>query len=317
MEEFPKPSSSCLGLTISQAKAEPPNEALFLVLPYLSVGELLALSQVCISLRDAVNEDVLPWRNFLVRPPLSSNLSDQILVRLASKANGGLTTLGLINCTKITDYGLQRVVEENPFINKLYLPSCTGITPEGLIRAVKMLCQGSHSLSTLRINGIHTLQKEHIDMLKLSLKRTLPLEPMYYHERKNLSAFRNRTEEETERNMDLEICPGCSEVRMVYDCARETCKRRDLNLGRCKACIFCIPRCENCGKCLGYDGTEETACADLVCCECWLKLPKCNFCNKPYCKQHTDWWCSFSESGLICRICDEESHEYMLSSDVL
>ncbi|XP_054809830.1 F-box protein SKIP28-like [Prosopis cineraria] len=309
MEEASKLSSSsssysCLGLTISQEKAEPPHEALFHVLPYLSVGELLAMSQVCISLRDAVNKDVLPWRNFLVQPPLSSNLSDQILLRLASKANGGLRTLALVNCTKISDYGLQRVVEENPFINKLYLPSCTGITPEGLVKAVKMLSQGSNSLSTLRINGIHNLKKEHIDMLVLSLKRNLPWEPIFYHERGNFLAFKNREEEETRRIIDLEICPMCCEVRMVYDCPRETCKKREVNLARCKACKFCIPRCENCGECLGYEETEETACADVVCCECWLKLPKCNFCNKPYCKQHIDWWCNFSESGLICRVCD-------------
>ncbi|KAI9082131.1 hypothetical protein K1719_035871 [Acacia pycnantha] len=306
MEESSQPSD-----------AEPPHEALFLVLPYLPVRELLDMSQVCISLRDAVNKDVLAWRNFLVQPPLNFNLSDQILLTLASKANGGLTTLALINCTKVTDYGLQRVVEQNPLINKLYLPSCTGITPEGLVSAVEMLCQGSHTLSTLRINGIHNLKKEHIDMLMLSLKRNLPLEPIYYHERENLSSFNIREEEETGRIIDLEICPRCSEVRMVYDCPRVACKNTELNCRRCKACKFCTPRCENCGECLGYEETEETACSDVVCSECWLKLPKCNFCNKPYCKRHTDWWSSFSESGLICRVCDDEYHEYMSTSDVL
>ena len=101
------------------SKADFPHEALFLVLPYLHVGELVAMSQVCTSIRDAVNKDVLAWRNFIVQPPLNLNLSDQILIRLASKANGGITTLALNNCTKITDYGLQRVVEENTFINKV------------------------------------------------------------------------------------------------------------------------------------------------------------------------------------------------------
>lgn len=108
MEESSQPSDG-----------ELPHEALFLVLPYLAVKELLDVSQVCISLRDAANKDVLAWRNFLVQPPLNFNLSDQSLLTLASKANGGLTSLALINCTKVTDYGLQRVVEQNPLINKV------------------------------------------------------------------------------------------------------------------------------------------------------------------------------------------------------
>lgn len=98
---------------------EPPHEALFLVLPYLPVRELLAMSEVCISLRDAVRNDVLPWLNLIVQSPLSSKLSDEILIKLASKANGRLTTLALFNCTNITDYGLQRVVQQNPFIHKV------------------------------------------------------------------------------------------------------------------------------------------------------------------------------------------------------
>lgn len=105
----------------SNPKAEPPHEALFLVLPYLPVRELLSMSEVCVSLRDAINKDVLPWLNFIVQTPLNSRLSDDVLIRLASTANGGLRTLALINCIKITDYGLLQVIQENPFINKVWI----------------------------------------------------------------------------------------------------------------------------------------------------------------------------------------------------
>lgn len=61
---------------------------------------------------------------------------------------------------------------------------------------------------------------------------------------------------------------------------------------------------------------EEGACGDVLCLECWLKLPKCNFCNKPYCKQHTNWWCTSSDSSFLCKVCDENSHGYTYN-DVL
>lgn len=108
-------SSSCL----EQAQAEAPHEALLLVLAYLPVYELLLISQVCTSLRDAVNNDVLPWLNLVVDRPLSSRLTDDILIKITSKANGSLKTLALINCVHITDQGLQRVIEQNHLIDKV------------------------------------------------------------------------------------------------------------------------------------------------------------------------------------------------------
>ncbi|KAJ1437891.1 Leucine-rich repeat domain superfamily [Sesbania bispinosa] len=321
MEECSKASSS-QSVTVEKAEAEqgPPHEAMFLVLPYLPVYEVLSMSQVCTSLRDAVNNDVLPWLNVIVERPLSSRLSDDILMKITSKANGRLKTLALMNCTHITDEGLQRVVEQNPLINKLHIPACTGITPDGVLRAVKTLCQRSNCLSTLSINGIYNLQKEHLDMLVLNLRRNLPLEnqqiqqPLYYHERGSFSVFKH---EDNQRIIDLEICPKCFEVRMVYDCPRRDCKRRERPQAQCRGCNFCIPRCENCGGCIGSDDeVEESACGDISCLECWLQLPKCNFCNKPYCKQHTNWWCIASDSLFLCKVCDENSHGYTYT-DVL
>lgn len=97
------------------AVAGPPHEALFVVLTYLTLYELLIMSEVCKSLRHAIENDVLQW--LVVERPLNWRLSDEILVKLSLKMKGKLTALGLINCMKITDSALLHVVQNNPLIN--------------------------------------------------------------------------------------------------------------------------------------------------------------------------------------------------------
>ena len=105
----------------TEQEVEPgsPHEALFLVIAYLPLFELLATSEVCVSLRDAVQKDVLPWLKIIVERPLSLRLSDEILMKITSKATGRLKTLVLMNCEKITDDGLQQIIRKNPRINKV------------------------------------------------------------------------------------------------------------------------------------------------------------------------------------------------------
>lgn len=102
-----------------QAEPGPPHEALFFVLAYLPVYELINMSEVCMSFRDAVNKDVLPWLDIIIDRPLSSRLSNEILWEITTKANGRLRALVLRNCQKLTNDGLQRVAEKNPFITKV------------------------------------------------------------------------------------------------------------------------------------------------------------------------------------------------------
>lgn len=320
MEESCKASSSETSTTVEEAEQEgPPHEAMFLVIAYLRVYEVLTMSRVCTSLRYAVNNDVLLWLKIIVETPLNSRLSDDTLLKITSKANGRLQTLALMNCIHITDHGLQRVVEQNLFIEELHIPACTGITPEGVLTAVKTLCQRANCLTTLSLNGIYNLQNDHLDVLTSNLRKNLPLEdeptqqPIYYHKRGSVSAFKHN---ENQKIIDLEKCPKCFEVRMVYDCPKVDCNRKEPRQAQCRGCIFCIPRCENCGGCVGSEELEEVACGDFLCLECWLLLPKCNFCNKPYCKQHTNWWRTSSESSFLCRVCDENSHGYTYT-DVL
>ena len=93
-----------------------PHEALSLVLGYLPLYELLSMNQVCKSFTDAINNDVLIWLDIIVKRRLSLRLTDETLIKIASKADGRLRILALPNCVRITDAGLMRVVNENPHI---------------------------------------------------------------------------------------------------------------------------------------------------------------------------------------------------------
>lgn len=102
-----------------EEKAGPPHEALFFVLPYLPAFELVSMSEICRSLRDAVINDPLPWLTITVQRPLDMRLSDEVLMKLASKANAGLRSLALYSCHNVTDDGLHRVISENPLVHKV------------------------------------------------------------------------------------------------------------------------------------------------------------------------------------------------------
>lgn len=102
-----------------EAEAGQPHEALFLVLPYLPLNELLTTAEVCTSLRDAVREDILLYLDLIVQYPLSRKLSDDILLNLTSKAGGRLRIMSLTDCFRITDHGLLRVIEENRLIEQV------------------------------------------------------------------------------------------------------------------------------------------------------------------------------------------------------
>nr|XP_043624349.1 F-box protein SKIP28 [Erigeron canadensis] len=258
-----------------------PHESLYLVLAYLPLFELLAMTQVCRSFKDALNNDILPWLNIVVDENVQkSRVSNEILMKITSKAMGRLKSLILINCVKITDDGLQNVVTNNPGIDKLHVPQCTSLTPEGIIRAVTTLSQHNTTLKTLMINGISKVTKEHLQTLHSLLRSD------------NYSSI------------DVEICPKCDEVRMVHDCPLETCERKRTT-GSCRGCKFCVLRCEECRKCVGVDDEEsEAACEDMLCEDCWIHLPKCCYCNKPYCTKHTHKQCVIpGSSGFVCEAC--------------
>ncbi|CAH2045870.1 unnamed protein product [Thlaspi arvense] len=240
------------------------HEVLLIVLPYLhSLFELLSMTRVSRSFRDAIRDETALWTNVVVEPPLSSRLTDETLWDITSKSAGKLKTLVLRQCLRVTDKGLRRVVDANPLIRKIIVPGCTELTPEGIMGCVESLTKNNHNVETLHINGVHGFTKHHLS----SLSNYLPQKGA----------------------IDVEVCPKCEEVMMIPDCSRRSCNHKQTSERKCRGCRFCVPRCVECSVCLGPDTEiQEAACGgDVLCLECWLVLPKCRFCNKPYCTSHS------------------------------
>ncbi|KAK4762309.1 hypothetical protein SAY87_012874 [Trapa incisa] len=326
-----------------EVEAGQPHEALFLVLPYLPLYELLATAQVCKSLRYAVHMDVLLYLDLAVQQPLSRRLSDDILIKFTRKAGGRLRALSLSGCFRITDDGLLRVVQENPLMEQLYLPDCTSLTPQGVENAVKILTSSdSNNLKRLKINGIYNLAKEHIQTLKSYLDQKnrgtttsksrgeVPLTeaaPIFFHDHANTIPMGGwqycRSEVPSSNSIDVEVCPKCHQVRMVFDCPRQEVTCRE-----CRGCIFCIPRCADCGICLQdavaassseEEETEEAVCGDFLCFACWVRgKPKCRYCNRPYCRRHwkqqsTDLL--HTSDGFLCGLCKYSEYKLLMGAD--
>ncbi|XP_010271290.1 PREDICTED: F-box protein SKIP28 isoform X2 [Nelumbo nucifera] len=283
-----------------------PHEALFLVLPYLHLFQLLVMKKVCRSIRDVINGDVLLWLDIVVEPPLSLRVSDNILVMITSNAHGRLRTLALINCVRITDEALQRVIENNPRINKLYIPGCTSLTADGIVRAVKKLTEHNHDLKRLRLHGVYGITRQHIE----TLYSCLNISQLQQEQQKQHSTFRDYRcfsplrHESTTSPIDVEVCPRCKDIRLVFDCPRESCNRTEPLSSECRGCFFCIPRCVECGGCIDLTEMGHTICIDFLCLDCWIPLPKCNMCNKAYCSLHADQQRNPGDvTGFICEAC--------------
>lgn len=270
-----------------------PHEALFHALAYFSLPELLAIRIVCRSLRDAVDGDVLLWRDVTVEPPLGRKLTDHALLKIAARADGRLESLALIDCTSITDSGLSGVADFNPCITKLYVPGCAGLTPSGILRVAKRLT----NLKQLKLYGLLNIEKEHLDSLK-SLLHVNPQRPSVFYNVRSSQFGKDNCP------IDVDICPKCKDARLVFDCPRERCQKMKDRLLPCSGCFFCIARCEECGGCIDLEELEGTVCLHLLCSECWLQLPKCLLCNLPSCSRHSHLQSGCSNSaGFTCDRC--------------
>lgn len=101
------------------AEGGAPHDALFFVLGYLGVRDLLSVERVCRSLCDAVRGDPLLWRTVQIDQPLNGRITDDTLVKLTNRAQGTLECLILLNCLRITDNGLGGVVQSNSKLMKV------------------------------------------------------------------------------------------------------------------------------------------------------------------------------------------------------
>lgn len=162
---------------------------------------------------------------------------------------------------------------------------------------------GLSSLKQLRVRNMDGFTKEHLGNLQKMVgvrteDQSSSRRPQYYHLKHHASFH------DDDRAIDVEECPKCTNVRLVYDCTRERCQqRKGLNFQDCRACILCIVRCEACGGCITDNDYEETFSLDVLCSCCWLGLPKCAECNRPACGSHADHFIRTPETTFVCGEC--------------
>ncbi|KAK9276259.1 hypothetical protein L1049_005790 [Liquidambar formosana] len=252
-----------------------PHTALLFALGYLGVRDLLAAEGACRSLRSTVRSDPLLWRSIHIDQPLNEKISDDILLQLASRAQGNLQCLSLMDCQRITDDGLKRVLDSNPRLTKLSVPGCTRLSIEGVVTILKAFrSTGNQGIKHLRIGGLYGVQHRHFEELKFlvgtdSHMPQIGRKPHFYHRGNFYLSC------DDDRAIDIEMCPRCQNLRLVYDCPAEGCQGKEHADQVCRACTLCIARCVQCGRCINDGEYEETFCLEFLCSDCWKQLPKC------------------------------------------
>ncbi|KAI5075053.1 hypothetical protein GOP47_0011014 [Adiantum capillus-veneris] len=265
---------------------DPVPEGLLYTLAYMNLHDLLKMEQVCRYLRNRIKNDVLLWQRLHIELPMSNSLTDEVFLELASRSRGQLQCLSLVDCTRVTEAALEEIVLANPRLVQLSLPGCSRISADAVVRMVERHTNrkfsGVANLKQLRIRNMDGFTKEHLDKLqkmvgvKTQEQSTAARKPQFYHQ-KHYSMF-----QDDDRAIDVEECPMCTSVRLVYDCTREKCQqKKGVGTYDCRACILCIVRCEACGRCITDNDYEETFSLDVLCSCCWLGSPKCAECNRP------------------------------------
>ncbi|KAL5552524.1 hypothetical protein UlMin_039925 [Ulmus minor] len=247
--------------------------ALNCIIGHLGMRDLLALEGVCRFMHAFVRGSTFLWRHIHIQQPLNERITDDALLQLANRAQGSLECLSLVECSKITDNGLRRVLECNPKLTKLSVPGCTRVTIEGIMASLKSFkCTGAQGVTHLRIGGIHGVTAEQFDELKMLLgtdsqmQQSSAWKPRYYSRPGCYLSC------EDDNSLDIQLCPRCEKFRLVYDCPAEGCQGKGHESQFCRACTLCIPRCVRCGSCTEDSEYEENFCLEVFCSVCWIEI---------------------------------------------
>ncbi|XP_022967133.1 F-box protein SKIP14-like isoform X2 [Cucurbita maxima] len=268
------------GNCVSSDLGEPPHTALNFVLGYLGTRELLVIESVCKSLQSTAEDDPFFWRNINICGKVDVKITDDILLKLTSKAQGGLESLSLVNCVMISDNGLNEVLLNNPKVTKLSVPGCTRLTIGGIVDSLKAFKSiGRPGLKHLSIAGMYGVTEAHFKELEKLLLGTDNLTQLNTHEPRFYRGGIHFPLCNDGRAIDIERCPKCMNMRIVYDCPVVGCKGikegdtdPNANAQRCRGCTLCIARCNWCGRCIDETVHEETFSLDLRCIDCGKKI---------------------------------------------
>ncbi|KNA16136.1 hypothetical protein SOVF_091720 [Spinacia oleracea] len=249
--------------------SEPPHPALTYALHYLGVRDLLSVERVCKSLCYTVRNDPLYWRSIHIDNPLNTRLTDEVLLRLTERAQGSLQCLSLVDCQRVTDDGLKRVLGSNLRLTRLSVPKCIKLSVDGVVNCLRAFkTVAVNGIKYLRIGGRYDVTQEQFEELVTLLDIRNEVQnnchkPLFYQIGNIYISIKD------DRPIDIEMCPRCQLFRLVYDCPAEGCQGKDHSTELCRACIICIARCVICGKCVNDRVYEESFSLESHCSDCW------------------------------------------------
>ncbi|KAG7626606.1 F-box-like domain superfamily [Arabidopsis thaliana x Arabidopsis arenosa] len=241
---------------------------------HLRGKDLLSVSMVCKSLHTTVCDDTLLWKHIHICRPLNEKITEEALLHLTERAQGTMQCLRIVDCCRITDDCLKRVVARNRQVVKIGVPGCTRITIDGILSVLRDLkSSGKLQVKHLQLRGLFGVTKDHydelIDLLNIDnkVKQTIQ-KPRFYHRGEACVSC------DDDRALDIEMCPKCQNFKLVYDCPAEDCKGKKKGSEECRACSLCIQRCYHCGRCIIDTEYEEMFCLELLCAVCSKPTPK-------------------------------------------
>lgn len=105
---------------------------------------------------------------------------------------------------------------------QLCVPGCLYLTADGVVKVVKRLFEHEGNLKHLQLRGICNITKKHLDVLNYFMCKNNPCQisrPSFYSHWCIVSFNRN-----ADRPVDVDMCPKCKNVNLVFDCTRENCR---------------------------------------------------------------------------------------------
>ena len=183
---------------------------------------------------------------------------------------------------------------------QLSVPGCTRLSVEGIVSCLKAFKSvGTLGVKHLRIGGLYGVTQKHFEDLKFLLGMNDNMQqnarkPHFYHRGNFYLSC------DDDRSIDIEMCPRCQNLRLVYDCPAQGCQGKEHATQVCRACTLCIPRCAQCGRCINDSEYEETFCLEFLCSDCLNQLPKC--------QERHDRKFGLSKPALL----HEQSHSFSL-----
>lgn len=147
------------------------------------------------------------------------------------------------------------------------MPGCNRISVDDMLSNLRdMKSAGKLGIKILRLADLWggTLPK------LAELKCLLSVEDNHnQHKPKFYSWVKPYILSDDDRALDIETCPKCSEVSLVYDCPLKSCREKREAAQSCRGCIGCIHRCSVCGCCSEDNEFYEEVYYNFFCQDCY------------------------------------------------